>query len=181
MPGRSSVIFPSAMETTVDSIPTRVGPPSSTGTESPKAALTCPAVVGESSLNRFALGAAIGTPQASINSRATGCAGTRTPTVGESGGDDIGDVSGFRKHQREGSGPPALGEFFCFARPLGDQSPRHLDGRSVDDQRAGFRAAFQFENFCDGGSVERVRAQAVNGFRGEGDQAAVAEVSARLP
>ena len=40
------------------------------------------AAVGESSVKRFALGAAIGTPATRINSSATGWAGMRRPTVG---------------------------------------------------------------------------------------------------
>jgi hypothetical protein len=39
-------------------------------------------VVGDSSVKRLALGAAMGTPAARINSSASGCAGTRRPTVG---------------------------------------------------------------------------------------------------
>ncbi len=40
------------------------------------------AAVGESSVKRLALGAAMGTPAARINSSARGCAGMRSPTVG---------------------------------------------------------------------------------------------------
>src|ERR1019366_5141974 len=39
-------------------------------------------MVGEIPVNRFALGAATGTCAASISAKATGCAGIRTPTVG---------------------------------------------------------------------------------------------------
>src|SRR5260370_42692384 len=81
MPGRNSVILPPTSNTTVDSMPTGQGPPSSTGRASPKAALTCSAVVGERPEKRLALGAATGTPARLISASAMGCAGTRTPTV----------------------------------------------------------------------------------------------------
>ena len=42
----------------------------------------CAAAVGESSVKRLALGAAMGTPAARISSSARGCAGMRRPTVG---------------------------------------------------------------------------------------------------
>ncbi len=68
--------------TTVDSIPTVVGPPSRmTSTAAPSWATTCAAVVGETRVKALALGAAMGTPARSMRARATGCAGTRTPTV----------------------------------------------------------------------------------------------------
>src|SRR2546430_495152 len=59
------------------------GPPGRIGsTRPPRPRNTCPAVVGDSSAERLALGAATGTPAASSSARATGCAGTRTATVG---------------------------------------------------------------------------------------------------
>jgi hypothetical protein len=78
-PGRSSVGSP-ASDSTVDSIPTSDGPPSSTA--SANSSGTWSEAVGESSVKRLALGAAIGTRAARISSSATGCAGIRNPTVG---------------------------------------------------------------------------------------------------
>lgn len=82
MPGRSSTGTWPASETTVDSMPTRAGPASNTGTASPSEARTWAASVGETAVNRFALGAASGTPAASSRASATGWEGTRNPTVG---------------------------------------------------------------------------------------------------
>jgi hypothetical protein len=68
--------------TIVLSRPISHSPPSSTiGTASPNSSRTCAAVVGDSRPNRFAEGAA--TPPSKARSRAwaTGCAGTRRPTV----------------------------------------------------------------------------------------------------
>ena len=78
-PGRSSSGMP-ANDSTVDSIPTRAGPPSKTKSASWPG--TSSAAVGESSVKRLALGAAIGTCAVRINSRARACAGMRSPTVG---------------------------------------------------------------------------------------------------
>ena len=82
-PGRSSVARPSASSTTVDSTPTRHGPPSSTrSTRVPSPRTTCAARVGEIRPNRLAEGAATGMPAARIRASATGWSGTRRPTVG---------------------------------------------------------------------------------------------------
>ena len=63
-------------------MPHRVGPPSSTtSTAPPSPATTCSARVGLSWPNRFALGAATGTPAAAISARADGSSGTRTAIV----------------------------------------------------------------------------------------------------
>jgi hypothetical protein len=92
----------------------------------------------------------------------------------QSSGDDIGDARRLGKNQGKRAGPPALHELIGFVRPLGDQSAGHLNRRGVDDERAGFGAAFHFVDFRDGGGVEGVGAQPVDGFGGEGDEAAVA-------
>ena len=83
VPGRNRTGRSPASESTVDSMPTRVGPPSRIrSTASPKPRRTCSAVVGESRVNRLALGAAMGTPAARISASASGCEGMRRPTVG---------------------------------------------------------------------------------------------------
>ena len=82
MPGRSSTVVSPATESTVDSIPTLHVPPSRImSTALPNDTRTCSAVTGESSVNRLALGAAMGNSAARRSSRATGCAGMRNPTV----------------------------------------------------------------------------------------------------
>jgi hypothetical protein len=88
--------------------PTSVGPPSSTSKSSPKAVRTCSAVVGESCVKRFALGAAIGTPDSRISANATGCAGMRIPTVGNPAVTSSGTVDRFGSTRVNGPGQ-------CFA------------------------------------------------------------------
>src|SRR5829696_5967245 len=81
-PGRRSAGESPDRSTIVDSSPTLLGPPSMIrSTRSPSAARTCAAVVGETDPNRLADGAAIPPPNARRSSRASGCAGTRRPTV----------------------------------------------------------------------------------------------------
>jgi hypothetical protein len=82
-PGRSSRSPPSgSIATTVDSTPTAQGPPSITIETRPHNSwTTSEAVVGLIRPNRFALGAASGTPAAAIRARATGCEGARRAIV----------------------------------------------------------------------------------------------------
>src|SRR3989338_5285907 len=68
--------------TTVDGAPTARGPASTTtSTNSPSAATAASAVVGAGWPLRLALEAATGTPAADNKASATGCRGTRIPTV----------------------------------------------------------------------------------------------------
>src|ERR1043166_8998113 len=68
---------------TVDSIPTWDCPPSTiNGTCPSRSFRTCSAFVGDTSLDRLALGAASGNPQARINCWAKGWDGQRIATVG---------------------------------------------------------------------------------------------------
>ena len=81
-PGRSSTGAPPANETIVDSMPTAQAPPSRIiATASPRSSATCCAVVGEMRPKRLAEGAAMPSPKASSSARATGCDGTRRPTL----------------------------------------------------------------------------------------------------
>ncbi len=81
-PGRSRRGGLVVRSTTVDSTPTVVGPPSRMQAMRPsRSASTCAAVVGLVCMKRLALGAAIGRSAALSIAWATGCAGTRTPTV----------------------------------------------------------------------------------------------------
>ena len=81
-PGRSTRTGVLRTSTTVDSRPTSHAPPSMIiGTRPSMSASTCAAVVGLGLPERFALGAATGTPQAVMNACATGCDGNRTPTL----------------------------------------------------------------------------------------------------
>src|ERR1041385_1544526 len=81
-PGRRSTGAAPERSTMVDSMPTSVGPPSSTrSTSPPRSAYTCAEVVGETWPKRFAEGAATPPPNCSSKFRATGCDGRRMPTV----------------------------------------------------------------------------------------------------
>ncbi len=82
-PGRNSFGGCTVRSITVDSNPPGVGPASRIMSTRPfKLRKTCSAVVGETCVARLALGAAIGNSAAFSNANATGCAGTRIPTVG---------------------------------------------------------------------------------------------------
>src|SRR5205814_1251969 len=81
-PGRSNRAGLRLTSNTVDSNPPEVGPPSNNRSIRPsRLRSTCSALVGEMRLDRFALGAAMGTPAAVNNDRATTFAGTRNATV----------------------------------------------------------------------------------------------------
>ena len=85
-PGRSSVAAPSTNATIVLSMPTADAPPSTiSATRSAKSSATCRGVVGEMRPKRLADGAAMPVPPAAANARsnacATGCDGTRRPTL----------------------------------------------------------------------------------------------------
>ena len=141
MPARSNIGCSSASDSTVDSIPTVVGPPSRImSAPSPSAFSTCSAVVGDSSVKRFALGAAIGTPAATSSASATGCAGMRTPTVSSPAVTTSGTDALLRQHQRQRPRPVALRQALRRVRPFRDQAPRHLDG-SARARSAGLCAA----------------------------------------
>ena len=69
--------------TTVDSMPRPQGPPSRMRSmRLPRPSSTWPAVVGESCIERLALGAASGRPSVAISRRVSLCSGQRTATVG---------------------------------------------------------------------------------------------------
>ncbi len=81
-PGRSRRGRAPHSETTVDSTPTVHAPPSTTAAILPfKSSMTCCAVVVEGRPDRFAEGAASGTPAARMIACASGCDGNRIPTV----------------------------------------------------------------------------------------------------
>ena len=99
-PGRSMRGTAPVTSITVDSRPTRQGPPSNISGMRPfMSSHTCFAVVGLGRPERLALGAATGRAAASISARASGWAGKRTATVESpavtSGGtrSDLGKIS----------------------------------------------------------------------------------------
>ena len=97
--------------TIVDSTPTVLAPPSRTsGTSSPSSARTAAAVVGLTRPNRFADGAASPPPNAASSSRATGCPGTRRPTVSRPPVTSSGTAGRARDHQGQRTGPERRGQ-----------------------------------------------------------------------
>ena len=66
------------------------------------------------------------------------------------------------------AGPEPLREAIGKVGPVCNQRLRHFDGGYVHDQRAGRRAAFHRVDAGYGFGIERVGAQAVYGFGGEG-------------
>ena len=119
-------------------------------------------------LKRLALGAAIGTPAAAIKAWATGWLGTRTPTVSNPA-ETLGGILGWRLRIRV-SGP---GQSAVSSRPIAGQVERDrrelIDRGEVDDQRIDGGALFGAEDAIHRLWVGRVRAEAVDGFGGEGD------------
>ena len=105
MPGLNNIAASSASESTVDSMPTVVRPPSSIiATRSPRASRTCCAVVGDNSPNRLALGAATGRPASWINAKAMALFGIRTPTVSNPAVNRSGTCGCFGKTNVSGPG-----------------------------------------------------------------------------
>ena len=171
MPGLNNTASGPASERTVDSIPTVVRPPSSTiATRSPKPSRTCCAVVGESSVKRLALGAAIGTPASRISACAIGLRGHANAHRIQSRGQPIRNMRLFRQHQRQRPGPKFPRQFFGSLRPLAHQAARHFDGTHVNDQRARRRPALRGIDFFDRRGVERVGSQPVDRLGWKCDQ-----------
>src|SRR6185295_13627675 len=91
--------------TTVDSMPTALGPASmSKGTFPSNVCNTWAAIVGETWFARFALGAARGNPQRRITSCMKGCDGQRIPTVGPPAVTIEGSLSDFGSTKVSGPG-----------------------------------------------------------------------------
>jgi hypothetical protein len=89
-----------------------------------------------------------------------------------------GTIGLFRQQERERAGPEALDELFhrqgdAFGH-LGDEVELILV-RQVDDERIEGRAFLRLEDFRDGGGIERVGGEAIDGFCRESDDFALAE------
>ncbi len=176
MPGLNNTASGPASERTVDSIPTVVRPPSRIiATRSPKTSRTCCAVVGESSVNRLALGAAMGTPDSRISSSAMGMRGHPNADGVQPGCQSIRHVRLFRQYQCQRPRPKLSGQFFGLLRPVAHQRARHFDGAHVNDQWTLGRPAFRGVNLVDGCGIEGVSAQSVHGFRRKGNELADAD------
>ena len=147
------------IERTVDSIPTVVRPPSSTiATRSPKASLTCCAVVGESS--RETIGAGRGDRHAGFANQllCDGIRGHANPDCIQAGGQPVRHMRLFRQHQRQRPGPKDPSQFFGALRPLAHQAARHFDGADMNNQRTRRRPALGGVDFFDRRWIQRVGA-----------------------
>ncbi len=144
-------------------------------TASPSPSRTCSAVVGDSCVNRFALGAASGNPVARSSASATGWAGIAqtdgwaSPAVTMSGTDRL-----FGNHDGQRSRPELRGQLSGAFAPFERQFPRHPSVRHMHNQGAGMRPALCIENALYRHRVEGIGAQTVNGLRGKRDQPALA-------
>ena len=107
-----------------------------TSTRSPSPSATWSAVVGLTRPAGFALGAATGSAVASSSARATGCAGSRRPTVSPPAltRRDKRASLGARQDQGQRAGPEARGEALGELAPANQRAGRGAVG-DVDDQR----------------------------------------------
>ncbi len=141
-PAQSLLQSPAASPYQVSTIPRRNRPakeqwirfPPSSGRhpapsrfDRPMLSRTCCAVVGESSVKRFALGAAMGTPASRIRCQRDRLAGMRMPTVVHSGGQPIRNMRLFGQYQRQRPGPKFTCQVFSSLRPFAHQAARHFD------------------------------------------------------
>ncbi len=91
---------------------------------------------------------------------------------GESGGDEVGDDVFFGEDDGEGAGPEAVGDFLEDGVDVSGDVSDHGEVffvREMDDEGIEGGAFFGFEDFGDGGGVEGVGGEAVDGFGGQGD------------
>ena len=148
-------------------------------TASPSDFATCAPVVGESSIERFALGAAIGIATAASSARATGCAGTRTATDGRFAVTASGIIGRFGSTSVNGPGQKASSQRLGCVGPFADQVARRGDVGDVDDQRIVRGTSLGDVDALDRARVERVGAKSVDGFRRKRDEAAAAKEPGR--
>ena len=183
-PGRSRAARPSARSTTVDSTPTRHGPPSSTSrTRDPSPRTTWLARVGETRPNRLADGAAIGTSAARMRARATGWSGTRRPTVERPAVTIPGMCVALAEDDREGPGPEARGEpghaRVCRVRRVGVGAQLRGVGE-VDDERIERGSFLGREDPGDRRRVEGMGSEPVDRLGREGHELARPDEGGRL-
>ena len=134
---------------------------------------TCAAVVGLGRPKELALGAAIGMPAAEISARATGCAGTRTPTSGRpavttsgtSGPRGSSSVSG--PGQKASISARAVSLTSATSRPSGNLAHVH-------NHRIPRRPLLGREDALHRLRIEGIRAQPINRLGGKRHRAATA-------
>ena len=97
---------------------------------------------------------------------------------GQTCGDEIGHAGLFRQQQSQRSGPEAISQLLderCDGRRHFRDEIELLFVREVDDERVKGGALLRFEDFRDGGGVQRIGGESVNGLRGQGDDLAGAQ------
>ncbi len=179
-PGRSSAGPSPVNPTIVDSIPTAHGPPSRMiDSASPRSSATCCAVVGEMRPKRLADGAAIPPPNSARSARATGCEGTRMPTLSCPPVIDVRDVRRARQDQRQRPRPESRGE---LARPVGNGTRPLRELRCVvqvnDDGMIG-GSPLRGEDLAHRVRASGVGAEPVDGLGRKRDQLARAQARGR--
>ena len=134
---------------------------------------TCAAAVGLGRPERFALGAATGTPASSMSLRATGCSGSRMATVSSPAVTFAGTRADFGKIIVSGPGQKAS---IIRRAPLGrlaiDQRPQLFGTADVQNQRVVAGTALRLKDPRDRRGVQPVCPEAVDRFRRKGDQLA---------
>ena len=80
-----------------------------------------------------------------------------------------------RQHERQRARPEGLGKPSRQGRPAFHAARGHVEAGDVDDDGIGCRPAFNFEDFGDGGFIERVGGEAVDRFCGKRNDLAGAE------
>ena len=115
---------------------------------------------------RLALGAAMGTPAASISASATGWAGMRMPTLSRPAVQASGTMSRLGSSRVSGPGMKRCASFRAEARPASHQPLGHGDRADVHDDRVPGGPLLGGEDAQHRLAVQRVGPQSVNGFRG---------------
>ena len=181
-PGRSRVGVAPVRSSTVDSTPTRQGPPSRiSGTRSPSDSATCSARVGLTAPLRLAEGAAIGRPAARISACATGWDGARIATVSSPAvaSREIGEPSLRGSTSVSGPGQKRAASLSAVSF---QRTKRCASSASSTWLISGLNCgpALGLEDRRDRALVGGVAAQAVDRLGREGDELAVAQQPRRL-
>jgi len=97
-------------------------------------------------------------------------AGNSEANRGKAGGDFVGDNRFLRNNQGEWARPIFTTEALGFFAPVASEFASFIDGSDVDDERAVRGALLQFVNFTNGGRIEGIGSEPVDGFGGEDDE-----------
>ncbi len=174
--GRSSRGGSVVRSRTVDSMPTGLRPASRIKSTLPSRSFsTCSAIVGDTRFERFALGAAIGRPSASINLYARKQSGIRTPTVSP----PAVTISGIRSVRGSTivSGPhqKRCGQLRSRERPSAHDFPNHLDIMTVNNQRIRRGPALRLKDRGHRLGIRGVGTETINRLGRKRDETAAAE------